>query len=360
MQFSRIQLFFVLILFIGISNHVLILPHLLSSAKRDSWVCVIVAYFILLCWGYLIYRIMSRNSQRQKLYYWLQARSGKQISKFILTLLMLYIVSVGVISFYDLIQTVQIYFLPLSPSWLVMLPFLLLCVWTAYSGMKSIVYISTVLLPLVWLLGHFVAFSTMDAKDYSYIFPVLINGYDPIIKGTITILGGSVDLLVLLLLQHHLNKSYSFLYILILISILLGLVLGPTLGSIAAFGPSIAADMRFPAFELWRLITLGQHISHVDFLAVFQLLSGAIIRISLCLFLVSDVVETSSKKIKILIFILFSIILASVTIFPISDMWVQHFVGKYFYSSTVILALFISLILFIISYLPLRKGIINT
>lgn len=360
MQFSRLQLFFVLILFIGISNHVLILPHLLSNAKRDSWVCVFLAYLILLCWGYLIYRIMSKNTQRQKLYFWLQERSGKHISKFILSLFMLYIVSVGVISFYDLIQTVQIYFLPLTPNWLVMLPFLILCVWTAYSGIKSIVYISTVLLPLVWLLGHFVAFSTMDSKDYSYIFPVLINGYDPIIKGTITILGGSVDLLVLLLLQHHLNKSYSFLSILILISILLGLVLGPTLGSIAAFGPSIAADMRFPAFEQWRLITLGEHITHVDFLAVFQLLSGAIIRVSLCLFLVSDVVVTSSKKTKRIIFILLSIVFSSVTIFPISDMWVQDVVGKYFYTSSVIFAFFLSLFLFIISYLPSRKGIINT
>lgn len=63
MLFSRTQLIFVLILFIGISNHVLILPHLLTIGKRDAWVCVLAAYVILLLWGLILYYIMKKNDQ---------------------------------------------------------------------------------------------------------------------------------------------------------------------------------------------------------------------------------------------------------------------------------------------------------
>ncbi len=151
-----------------------------------------------------------------------------------------------------------------------MFPFLFISAWSAYSSLKSIVYVSSVLLPIVWVVGIFVATFTMEEKDYSYLFPVLVEGYQPVVYGTIIILGGSADLLVLLLLQHHLKKSFSLMNLFLLITILVGLILGPTMGSLSSFGPAVASDKRFPAFEQWRLITLGEYISHVDFLAYFS------------------------------------------------------------------------------------------
>lgn len=47
------------------------------------------------------------------------------------------------------------------------------------------------------------------------------------------------------------------------------------MGAISAFGPNVAATLRFPPLEQWRLITLGNYITHLDFLAVFQLLAGS-------------------------------------------------------------------------------------
>ncbi|WP_338449492.1 endospore germination permease [Niallia oryzisoli] len=357
MQFSRAQLFFVLILYIGISNHVLILPHLLTTGKRDAWLCSLIAYVFLLLWGMILYLIMKKNHQRLCLYDWIKARTGAVISRFFIGILTAYVFAISAISFYDLIQSINIYFLPRTPSFIVMLPFLMISAWSAYSGLKSIVYVSAVLLPIVWALGMFVALFTFPEKNYSYLFPVLVNGYPPIIKGTIIILGGSADLLVLLLLQHHLKKSFSLMNIFSLITILVGLILGPTTGTLSSFGPALAADMRFPAFEQWRLITLGEYISHVDFLAMFQLLSGEIIRISLGLYLLSDMIkghlQVSKKK---HVFVAASLLLGLLTLIPLSDMWVQTLIGRYFYPTAMINAAAISLALLIISYLPMKKG----
>ncbi|WP_066303751.1 endospore germination permease [Bacillus sp. FJAT-29814] len=360
MQFSRTQFFFVLILFIGISNHVLIIPHLLATGKRDAWICALVAYVFLLIWGLILYLIMKNNPQRLCLFDWIKVRTRGGISFVFISILAVYVFTISAISFYDLIQSVHIYFLPQTPAFVVMLPFLLISAWSAYSGLKSIVYVSAVLLPIVWLLGIFVALFTLPAKDYSYLFPVLSNGYHPIFKGTIVILGGSADLLVLLLLQHHLKKSFTLANLFLLITILVGLILGPTMGSLSSFGPTIAAGMRFPAFEQWRLIKLGAYISHVDFLAVFQLLSGEIIRISLGFYLLANMLkaETSASK-KKYVFVLISILLGILTFVPLSDMWVQTMVGKFFYPVALLFAVFISLALLIISYLPMKKGTQN-
>ncbi|MCM3668692.1 spore germination protein [Mesobacillus maritimus] len=148
MQFSRVQLFFVLILFIGISNHVLILPHLLSTGKRDAWICVLVAYAFLLFWGFVLYLIMNKNQQHHSLSNWIEARAGIVISRFVIVMLASYVFAISAISFYDLVQSVNIYFLPRTPSFVVMLPFLLISAWSAYSGLKSIVYVSAILLIL--------------------------------------------------------------------------------------------------------------------------------------------------------------------------------------------------------------------
>ncbi len=358
MQFSRTQIIFILILFIGISNHVLIMPHLLTTGKRDAWISVLFAYGFLLLWGFILYVIMKRNQQKLYLSDWISSRAGTMISRVCISILWVFVYAISAISFYDLIQSVNIYFLPRTPPFVVMLPFLVICVWSAYSGLKSIAYVSAILLPIVWAFGIFVATFTFSEKDYSYLFPIVANGFQPVIKGAVIILGGSADLLVLLLLQHHLKKSFSLLNIYVLITVLTILIIGPTMGSLSSFGPAVASDMRFPAFEQWRLITLGNYISHVDFLAVFQLLSGELIRVSLGLYLLSDMVKGHLKPTKKKhVFIVTTLSLGVLTLLPLSDMWVQIFIGRYFYPAAFICTLILSLALLIISYLPEKKGI---
>ncbi|WBL12885.1 GerAB/ArcD/ProY family transporter [Sutcliffiella sp. NC1] len=356
MTFSRLQIFFVVILFVGISNHVLILPHLLGVAKRDAWISAIFAYVIILVLGFFIFCIMKSNKEKLILSFWIERRVGKFVSLVITLLFAFFILLTTVISFYDLMQSVNIYFLPLTSPWMIIVPFLLISVWASYNNLRSIVYISTILLPIVVLLGYFVAFATMGEKDYSFIFPVLVDGYGQALKGTILILGGGVEILVLLFLQPYLKQNFTYLQIIILITFLTGLIFGPTLGSLSAFGPNVASAMRFPAFEQWRLITLGEHISHVDFLAVFQFLAGCIIRISLGLFIVTDIVSSATKFKKKTVLFICSFILLLFTLLPISDILFLKIVGQFFYPITVVFGISVTLILWIFSFITPKKG----
>src|SRR5690606_27288108 len=152
-------------------------------------------------------------------------------------------------------------------------------------------YVSAILLPFVSLLGIFVATFTLPVKDYSYLFPILADGYQPVLKGAMIILGGSADLLVLLLLQHHVKKSFSIPNLFFLITFLTSLLLMPTIGSLCSFGPEIAMNIWFTAFEQAILVNLRNYISHVDFLVVFKLLSGEHILVSFGLYILGDMVK---------------------------------------------------------------------
>jgi spore germination protein KB len=193
-------------------------------------------------------------------------------------------------------------------------------------------------------------------KEHSFLFPVLIHGYGPVLKGTAVILSGNADLVVLLLLRYHLKKSYSFIHMLVLTMFLSFLVIGPVIGSISSFGPNVAANLRFPALEQWRLVTLGSYVSHLDFLAVFQLLSGITIKVTLCFVLLSDLLELGSEKMARIGKYVIPALFFSVIFFK-SDIWVMTIEGTYIYPYLFGFGFFISILLLAISFLPVRKGV---
>ena len=99
-SFLGMQLFFVLILYIGISNHVLIMPHLLSAGKRDAWVSVLISYGMFAYMGIYPESNYEKNSQRVCLYDWIKAHAGVIISRFLIFILVSYVFAISAISFY--------------------------------------------------------------------------------------------------------------------------------------------------------------------------------------------------------------------------------------------------------------------
>ncbi|MFV8828978.1 endospore germination permease [Alkalihalobacterium sp. APHAB7] len=352
LMFSRLQMSFLIIMYTSISNHVFIIPHLLTIAKRDSWICILIAYFIFTLWG-LILLFILRRLNRQKLFDWLTIRVGKAIATLVIFLFALFLFISGLVSFYDVIQVMNIYFVPQTSLWLISAVYLLLIIPSCIkSGVKTAVYLSALFLPIVWLLGMFVAVITIPDKSYGLLLPVFFNGYEPILKGTLLVLGGSVELIVILLLQHKLEKSFSVGQFLILITIIIWLTLGPTVGSLTSFGPNLASNLRFPAFEQWRLVTLGPKITHVDFLAVFQLLVGATIKIILCFSLFMEHLEINSNRVKKMTLGFIAIIYAVISSLPVSDIIMEQFITYNIYLNFILFGIVVFLFILILCFIP--------
>jgi len=353
-SFSRLQITFLLLLSLGISNHVLIIPHLLKSAGRDAWISILLAYLALIIWSLILFWIL-RSMNKLSFQSWVESRIGKTGFKIIGSGLALYLIVAGMIIVYDTTKNVSIYFLPRTANAIVILSFIFLCYCAARGGLKTIVYMSSLLLPIVWLLGMGVAIMTKNSKDYGMLLPVLTEGIAPDLRGVVVVFGGSIDLMVLLLLQHKLKKPLNYGTIFILLTLLVGLIMGPTMGSLASFGPVQAENFRFPAFEQWRLVMIGRHISHVDFLAAFQLMAGSIVRTALILHLLSQLIGQGSQKYAKTIMLCIIAIISLPSILMISDISMQEFIHRYFYTSSLWFGVAITVVLFVITHIPRRR-----
>ncbi|WP_225230265.1 hypothetical protein [Ureibacillus galli] len=74
-KISLLHVVFLVMTFIGLKNHVTILPPILETAKRDSWASVILAAFVIFPLLFLIIYIQNKSNQ-QPLKQWLKDKIG--------------------------------------------------------------------------------------------------------------------------------------------------------------------------------------------------------------------------------------------------------------------------------------------
>ncbi|MFC5406175.1 endospore germination permease [Cohnella soli] len=352
--FSRLQIIFLLLLSLGISNHVLVIPHLLRAAERDAWFSVLLAYPALIGWSVILYLII-KSMRSLSFHQWLKGRLGSVGLWIISGCIALYLVAAGIMIVFDTTQNISIFFLPSTPEIVVILSFIFLSYSAARSGLKTIVYMSTMLLPVVWMLGIGVSIMTRGSKDYGMLHPFLKEGLGSELFGGVVVFGGSMDLLVLLLIQHKVSKPLNYGSIIILLTLLVGLIMGPTVGSLTAFGPYQAENMRFPAFEQWRLVMIGRQISHVDFLAAFQLMAGSVVRTALMTHLMTELIGGKSPKVRQTVLLSSAVIFALPSLLKVSDISMQQVIHRYFYTFSLCFGVALTAVLLTASYIPRRR-----
>src|SRR6478609_6970217 len=75
-KITALQLYYVIIISIAITNHVLLIPVLLHFGKRDSWVGAGLSIIPTLMWVCLMYIVIKRSKQ-MNLLLWIGQRYGK-------------------------------------------------------------------------------------------------------------------------------------------------------------------------------------------------------------------------------------------------------------------------------------------
>ncbi|GFN29802.1 hypothetical protein PCURB6_00620 [Paenibacillus curdlanolyticus] len=132
-------------------------------------------------------------------------------------------------------------------------------------------------------------------KDYRFLLPIGEHGLHPIIDGALYSFSALAEIYMLLLFQSHQKGRMGRIGLTALIVFLVLLTLGPVMGTITEFGPVEGEKLSYPAFAQWRLVSIGRYIEHLDFLAIYQWLSGAFIRVSMTMYLVTELLSRSSK-----------------------------------------------------------------
>ncbi|MBL0385686.1 endospore germination permease [Tumebacillus sp. ITR2] len=303
----------------GLLNHVLIIPMILQEVGRDAWISVLGTTGLALLWMPLLYVITKRTSQ-QHLMKWFQTSYGKWLANVLGVWVALYLLLVSVSTLKDMLTWTKVSYMTQTPTLALLVLFLALCFVNAMAGIQSVGAIGGILIPVVIVFGFFVMFGNMHQKNYHQLLPFLEHGWSPLLNGVLYAGAGFTELMYLVLMQHHVRKPIRFRTFLLVCLAFLGLTLGPLIGAIAEFGVFEAAGQRYPAYEEWRLLYIGRYVEHVDFLSIYQWLSGAFVRISLSMYLIPDVLRVKERKQRRWVMLGVSVCIGALVLWPISDM----------------------------------------
>lgn len=300
-QISLLHAALLVMTFIGLKNHVTILTPTLEQAKRDGWLSVIIGSIAIFPLLLLIIYIQNK-SNRQPMKVWLKEKIGTFGSSIILYTVACYLFFLAAFTMHETILWMTNTFLNDTPTIILLFIYIIVCFLLVSTNIQTIVIMNAFVLLFVIVFGFFVAFVNIQVKDYALLQPFLEHGFSPVILGAIYPASGFIELFLLLFLQHHLKKSMKWYHIAIMLLLLVGLTLGPLVGAIIEFGPEEAAKQRYPAFEEWGLASIGRFVEHMDFLSIYQWLSGTVIRVGLLLFIAADILNFTGKRKQIWIY----------------------------------------------------------
>ena len=160
-----------------------------------------------------------------------------------------------------------------------------------------------------------------------------------------------VELILFLFLQHKAKKPIKYRHFAITAILLTGLTLGPLIGAIIEFGPVEASRQRFPAYEEWGLVSLGNFVEHLDFLSIYQWLSGAFIRISLLIFIIKELFPGEKSKKWFIPAVV--VMIVALTLVPISDITYTQLLDSVILPA--IVYFFLGISVFMALFIPLLK-----
>ncbi|MCE7791932.1 endospore germination permease [Salipaludibacillus sp. CUR1] len=353
-KITRFYLILILIAGAGLRTHVTVLPPLYETAGRDGWISVLFSVGVHAFWLLLIWRVMHTMNGKS-LNDWLEERVGKTVSILFGISITVVLVFLSAVTLIEVGQWTRITYLPLTPAWVIVGSIALLCLLTSLSSLRTIALITGVLLPVIIFLGLFVALANIPNKDYSLMRPVLEFGFPRVIQGMVFPSSGFGELVVVLFVQHQIKNRLKYWHLLLLTMFLGFLTIGPYIAGIAEFGTDEAARLRFPAYEQWALITLGRFIENVDFLAIYQWVSGTFIRVSFLMYLVTQVLPVKRLKLKVMtLTVLYGLIIV-LSELPESDMQYLLIVKSIFFPGSLIYFVLLTVLLFVISFLPEQK-----
>ncbi len=354
-RIGLLQIFMIFMLMNGLSTHVIINPMLLEAAGRDAWLSVLMTGVLYLPWCIMI-ALMIRRSEHRKLQPWLAERTSPFVSWLLLAPIYIILFLIGMETVEHTTIFVVANYLPQTPQWVIVVVLILICVYCASAGIRTIATTAGILLPIVIILGYFVAFANMPEKDYSLLRPVLENGWLPPIRGTIYVGSGLVELIFIIGLQHRMKQSIKIWQVLLFGIFMLYIMLGPIIGGITEFGAAEAAKQQESPYEQWRLVKIGAVIEHVDFLSEFQWLSGALIRISLSLYLIVDVFSFRQKQSRLLLMSAIALTLMIPLFIPFNRYSLYKWIMHGYVPITLAVLFGISIILACIAFIPKRAN----
>src|SRR5690554_5562548 len=115
-----IPIFCIIILAVGLMNHVLVIPQLLQAANRDSWISVIFIVIPYLIWSWLLLLIMKRTNY-EPFIPWLKKRYGTFIATVIRFYFIVYLFMIAAVTLIETSDWTKVTYLNRTPLFFIVI-----------------------------------------------------------------------------------------------------------------------------------------------------------------------------------------------------------------------------------------------
>lgn len=358
---QSITFFHMSLLFIIVSSihyFLVVLPLVLTDAKRDAWLSVIISGAIALIWIGIIYFIILKL-EGQALFEYILLYSGKIFTNILNVVFVVYLLLTILMSLRTIIYVMKSIYFPMTPVWIIACLFILFAIYATTLGFRSIVMIGGMVFPLFVLLTVFVTYFNIPHTDLIYLLPFMENGLKPVISGGMKSFLVFSEFIWLLFFTQYLPKTPKKRVFVLMITVLTIIMLLTILQGITSFGPIQAANHLFLYYEYWRVIQVSKFLEHVDFLSAFVWLSASFIRIAFLLFIIKDILLVTQKRKQWIILILSIFIILS-TIILFSNQQLNIWMEEYYSQISILFVVVITVVIGIHIYVTKgwRKNVV--
>ncbi|MBT2648147.1 endospore germination permease [Bacillus sp. ISL-34] len=347
---QALHIYVLIIMNTGFMVHVLLLPNILTAAQRDAWISVIISVVPCIVWTLFIFYIYKKLDKEDIIAFLKKWSTPFVTNIFTIAFGVYFIINAFITVKFTVIWAKANYTHDI-PNIMVVSLFTFICIFASYKGIRTISTLALLFLPFVTFFGIFVGLGNTTNKNYELLFPVFESGYRNTLNGILYTSTGYLEIIVFLFLTPYLKNKLKAKWLLLVGIILIMLTLGPLMGAIAEFGSVEAVKMRNPAYEQWKLLRFGYYITRLDFLSIFQWLSGAMIRTSLCLFIGYKLISNSKHQKWILLSLYLLVVIGTLIHWDATSFF--YFIYKYFFP---ISGLFLLSAAIILLFLIIKKG----
>ncbi|MGM7719253.1 GerAB/ArcD/ProY family transporter [Metabacillus sp. Hm71] len=273
-QITKIQLFSLMLLFeIGSTT----LFALGIGAKQDAWIVILIASFMSL--GLLwIFTEIQKQYPDKNLVEILQSLLGKWLSFPLILLYALYFYSNASFNFYEFGEIIRTTFLENTPQLVILSVFMFTTIYMVFLGVEVIGRTAEILMPvlIIFLLSTFFLASISGALDFRELFPVLENGWNPVLKEVLNVVNFPFgESIIFFMFWHFIDKKESARKISLLVVGITGTVLVLTnLIIIMVLGSELAAKAEIPLLRVLFDINIADIITNLDIIGVTVLFIG--------------------------------------------------------------------------------------
>lgn len=334
---SRRQMYWIVVCLETSSMLLLAIRSTVLISKQDSWMSMLVGGVIGLGITYIAVRLGMLFPEKTIVQY-SELLLGKWLGK-VFVIPYFAMAAVGLcITLRQLVDFIHLAWFEQTPLWVLVLGMLWLLVYITYAGgIEGIARCAELIGPLVLITVTFAIVIGWEDFQFGQLLPVYADsGWRTILNGSLSsasFFGQTIIMITMIAFMKEKDKA--------MMSAVLGLgTVVITLATaiffiIAMFGPGLASEMLYPAYETTRFLSVMEFLQSIDAVIVIVWILGYFVQLSMYYFLVSYTLGEwlGVKRWRILVFIIAPLVFVGALwpqgfnfasiIFP-RDIWMKY------------------------------------